>query len=163
MKYLRALVLICAWFAAPAPAQDDALGVYSDASAACLDRSAAPMTPEQKIAVCGAALTALDDVYARSLDPSSHETNVYRLQRVFAHVAIAGAYGTLDRVRSSRVCNEVESAWTELAQIVDRESPSDFQQAIANSRASVLGTTTRCRAEKGTPAGAAPLPSQPVQ
>jgi hypothetical protein len=159
MNSLLTVALIAALVSAPAFAQDGAdpiMDAYAGKAIACLKaKDDASISPPARATLCQDDLTQLD-AYFTSRTTSPHERNVYHFVRSFLQLQVGGAYLKIDAVRSQRVCTQTELTWSELAQVVDSNSPPAFQSNTATMRTSVVGPLGKCRGEFGTPPGAPP-------
>lgn len=144
--------------AAPAWTQDAMENAYRDAVVSCLTANKDQTNPPaDDLAACQPALAAFETIDAGIASPTPHQINVRHFYRAYVHTAIGGAYASLDKVRSSRVCNSVEASWREISQIDPAVSPAGFVSNYQTMRQSGMGTTAKCRSEKGTPPDGAPL------
>jgi hypothetical protein len=126
------------------------------AASACL---AAPQTPEgapAAITACEKLIVDLNALKTANTSLGPHDTNVYHIVMGMAETRVAASMGRIDGVRSARVCQRTENAWTHIAQTVAASSPG-YTGMIDNLRASTQKTIGICRSEFGTPAGATPL------
>lgn len=145
--------------AAPALAQTETIETAFDTIIApCLDGQRDKTNPPQAdVDACLPGLAALDAAYAARTAPSPHDTNMLHFYRAFLHTSIGAGYAAIDGVRSSRVCSSTEASWEAVSRFSDAGSPG-YAASFAKMRESAISPVTRCRAEKGAPAGATPLP-----
>lgn len=145
--------------ATPAFAQSEDIETAFDAIIApCLAGQKDKTNPPQAdIDACQPGLAALDAAYAARVQPSPHDTNMLHYYRAFLHTSIGAGYAAIHAVRSARVCTSTEASWTAVSQFNDAASPG-YAASFAKMRQSAIPAITKCRAEKGTPPGAAPLP-----
>lgn len=154
-----ALPMLAAVVNAPALAQPSTAQQLDAAVSACLVANQDKANPPQDdITACEPGIARIEEIYAATAAPTPHDTNLLHMYRAFVHTAIGGAYGQIDGVRSSRVCTQTEASWTELSQLVDANSPANLVASFNAMRQSAISPITKCRASKGTPPGAAPLP-----
>lgn len=115
--------------------------------------------PEQRIAVCQQAIDSLT-LLGRLLPSmgTPHDKNLHAMDLSLSYLTLAGAYIGVDKVRSSRACTASEASWTAMSAVIDANSPQNYRATFKSVRESLVTVITRCRSEKGTPAGAVPLP-----
>lgn len=126
------------------------------AASACLAAQQTPEGAPAAITACEKLIVDLDALKAGNLSLGPHDTNVYHIVMGMAETRVAASMGRIDGVRSARVCQRTEKAWTHIAQTVAASSPG-YTDMIDNLRASTQKTIGICRSEFGTPAGAVPL------
>lgn len=144
---------------APASAQTPTVDLFDAASNACHAATRDKATsPQDDLAICEPLVARIDEIYAAIAVPTQHDGNLRHMYRAYVQTMIGGAYVEIDKVRSARVCTQAEASWADLAKIVDAESPPDYLEAFVAMRQAAIPTITKCRSEKGTPAGAPPLP-----
>lgn len=130
----------------------------SAASSACF--AAAPAdNPSASVIACSGLLTDIGKLRAGFEPLSGHDRNVDLVVRVMATTRIGRAYSILDgNLRTARVCTEMEKSWTLISQMNPAASPQ-YTDTMAALRDTQIDVVRKCRNEKGTPAGAVPLPS----
>jgi hypothetical protein len=128
-------------------------------ASACLSSDVS--TPEAATAAVVTCEKLIVDVEAlKQANPSlgGHDLNVFLVVKSFGETRVAASYGTIDSVRSARVCERMERNWALLAQLNKSLSPH-YAGLIDNLVASAIPAVSKCRQENGAPAGAAPLPA----
>lgn len=161
-KFVAALAALLLAAGVPAFAQDapsvseQFLVVVRD----CLAKNQnASNPPEEDIAICEAMLVSLEEIAAANAgNISPRDQNTYHLYRSLGHSAKAAAYGDIDGARTARVCTAIEAAWTDVSRLVDANASASTIETHKALRATSVGPVAKCREEKGTPPGAAPLP-----
>jgi hypothetical protein len=111
------------------------------------------------VSACQQALIAIDALTASAAAPlNAHESNMALFARANVQSRIGLEYGRMDGARSARVCTQVETSWTLLAQVKPDLSPDFYRQPLRDLQVGAAPAVRQCRVEKGTPAGATPLP-----
>lgn len=111
------------------------------------------------VTACQQALIAIDALAAAATAPlNPHESNMALYARANVQSRIGLEYGRMDGARSGRVCTQVETSWTLLSQVKPDASPEFYRQPLRDLQTGAAPAVRQCRAEKGTPPGATPLP-----
>ncbi len=137
---------------APTPFEASATGL----AGACLAAKPTPEGAPAAVTLCEKLIVDLNALKAASASLSPHDSNVYHLVTGMAQSRVAASFGRIDGVRSARVCQRTEQAWSHTAQVVAANSPA-YASMIETLRTSTQTTIGTCRSEFGTPAGATPL------
>lgn len=101
----------------------------------------------------------IDDLIALKADNAplvTRDLNAVLMFQSMGESRIGGAYATIDKVRSARVCAAVEREWTAASQLDKTNSP--YADSIEQMVKSVTPVVTVCRKENGAPPGGAKLP-----
>jgi hypothetical protein len=131
-------------------------GIATTLANACM--GAVPKdNPQLAITTCDKLIVDIDTLKAAAPSLAGHDLNVYRVVVAMAQSRVGNSMGIVDGARTARVCDRVERAWDQVSKIDAAASPS-YAAVIKNLTDSSVTTTRLCRTEKGTPAGAAPLP-----
>ncbi len=126
-------------------------------AAPCLNSGSTPDTAPFAIAACEQSILDLEAAKSANGPLSPHDLNVYNVVMSMAHSRVASSYGRIDRVRSARVCQRTEQAWTHASHIIAEASPA-YAAMITTMVESAAGVIRTCRSEFGTPDGAASSP-----
>jgi hypothetical protein len=107
---------------------------------------------------CRQAITDLAALHRATSGMSAHDQNVYLALHSMATTRIGHAWSKLDGdVRTSRVCMQMEAAWTAVSQLVPNASPA-LAETIKTLRDSSINVVRQCRSDYGTPANSTLLP-----
>jgi hypothetical protein len=108
--------------------------------------------------VCRQAIADLAALHRATYGMSAHDQNVYLVTHSMATTRIGHAWSKLDGdVRTSRVCMQMEAAWTAVSQLVPSASPT-LAETMKTLRDSSINVVRTCRADYGTPANSTLLP-----
>lgn len=117
-------------------------------------------TATQGEAACIKLLSDMDVVkQAAGANVTAHDMNIFHLLKSAGALRVGRAYLMLDNnVRTARVCQRAEEAWTHGAMVDVTASPAEYTNLMKPMLTDAAGLARTCRAEFGTPAGAAALP-----
>ncbi len=150
---LAAVIVLPAHAQTPTPFESQATGIATP----CLQAESTPEAAPGAVTSCQKLAVDLAGLKTATPSLAGHDLNVYHVVMSMAQSRIASSYGRIDGVRSARVCQHTENAWSHVAKITPADSPS-YAAMIGDLRSSSVGAIGKCRNEFGTPAGAAPLP-----
>jgi hypothetical protein len=155
---VAALLALAALIAAGAPAHGQQPSVERQlllANQDCTTQSGAPevYSSASVATTCTSALAKLQAVAA----VTSHDANVLHAMNVVARMAIATAYGTIDKARSRRSCDVAEQGWRDAAAINPQFSPAEIAGYLRDIIAKARAMVQICRNDFGAAPGTAPL------
>lgn len=154
------LALLALALAAPASAQTTQ-SQFEQAALLLIgpcNRADVAADPAGAVTACDTFITHMLEVKTKIPPVTPHDLNVDRITRGMAEIRIARGYSGQDGGRSERVCAKVEAAWITLAGADPAASPA-YADTIRKLVADQASAVAQCRAERGTPEGALPLPS----
>ena len=117
--------------------------------------------PKPVVETCVKALAAINGVRAQQTSLSPHEQNMYLANSIFVTTALSRLYTDMDRGQTDRVCLTVELSWKSASQFNYVASP-DFATRLKALSDSIVPGLAKCRAERGAPPNAPPLPAGSV-
>ena len=109
------------------------------------------------ISACEEFLANMVQAKTEIAPATPHDMNIDRVTGAMATIRIGRSYAVQDGARTARVCTQMESAWTLLAGSDASASPA-YAGMLTNLVNEQAGSVRQCRAEFGSPPGAAPLP-----
>jgi hypothetical protein len=151
------LLVLAAAPAAQAQAQSEFERFALTVAGACLNSGSTPEEAPAAVTTCGKMLVDLDALKSAAPDIAGHDLNVYNIVRGMGLTRVAASFGRIDGVRSARVCERTEEAWTHTAMVKPAFS-SQYADMIQNLVTQTAATIRTCRLEFGTPEGGWPLP-----
>ena len=117
--------------------------------------------PKPVVKTCVKALAVINGIRAQQPSVSPHEQNMYLANSIFVTTALSRLYTDMDKGQTDRVCLTAELSWKSASQFNYAASP-DFAARLKALSESILPGLAKCRAERGAPANAPPLPSASV-
>lgn len=163
MRGSRAALAAGLMLAAPLPAfarQDAAPFIRQIMAAAgpCATLPAKSADPAADLAICEKAVAALGAMDGPLAAATPHERNIYLISLTSVLIGVGATMVQIDGVRSARSCENIEAAWTIASYLDARGSPDGYASTIAQVRGEAVQLARLCRNDRGTPAGATPLP-----